>query len=197
MWGQTPSAVRRAQPGCFAGSAVKMLIKGSMTNLNPKTKLAWQSKKALQTILLCLAVFALLGAGDPATRFNEIGHQMMCICGCNQILLECNHVGCPDSDGMRNELMAAVERGDSDSLVEQSFVQKYGPTVLAAPTTKGFDRAAYVIPFAALFFGFGLIVLIIRAWKDRPAPALADGLRPVRGAELEQFRDQAGKETDL
>ena len=151
----------------------------------------------MQTLLLCGFVFAFLGASDPATRFNEIGHQMMCICGCNQILLECNHVGCPDSDGMRNELMAAVSRGDSDSLVEQSFVQKYGPTVLAAPTTKGFDRAAYIIPPVILILGFGLIVGVIRNWKNRPSPALAAGLRPVRGAELEQFREQAGKETDL
>jgi cytochrome c-type biogenesis protein CcmH len=165
--------------------------------LNLFSKLGARTGKAVQAVILSAAVFALLGAGDPATRFNEIGHQMMCICGCNQILLECNHVGCPASDGMRNELMASVERGDSDSLVEQGFVQKYGPTVLAAPTNKGFDRAAYVIPFAALFFGFGLIVLVIRAWKNRPAPAIADGLRPVRGAELEQFRDQARKETDL
>jgi cytochrome c-type biogenesis protein CcmH len=168
-----------------------------MTKANPKTKPAKRSRKPAQILLLSAAIFALLGAGDPATRFNEIGHQMMCICGCNQILLECNHVGCPDSDGMRNELMAAVERGDSDSLVEQSFVQKYGPTVLAAPTTKGFDRAAYIMPFAALILGFGLIVLLIRTWKNRPAPAIAGGLHPIRGAELEQFRDQARKETDL
>ncbi len=154
-------------------------------------------RKSLHISLLCAAVFALLGTSDPATRFSEIGHQMMCICGCNQILLECNHVGCPASDGMRNELMAAVSRGDSDSLVEQSFVQKYGPTVLAAPTARGFDRAAYIIPFVALFFGFGLIALVIRTWKNRPAPAIADGLSPVRGPELEHFRDQAGKETDL
>jgi cytochrome c-type biogenesis protein CcmH len=154
-------------------------------------------RKLAQTLLLCGAVFALAGAGDPATRFNEIGHQMMCACGCNQILLECNHVGCTYSDSMRNELMAAVSRGDSDSLVEQSFVQKYGPTVLAAPTAKGFDRVAYIIPFAALFLGLGLIVLVILAWKNRPAPALADGLHPVQGAELEQFRDQARKDTDL
>jgi cytochrome c-type biogenesis protein CcmH len=154
-------------------------------------------RKATQTFLLCAAMLACLGTSDPATRFSEIGHQMMCICGCNQILLECNHVGCPASDGMRNELMASVTRGDSDSLVEQGFVQKYGPTVLAAPTTKGFDRAAYIMPVAALILGFGLIVLVIRSWKNRPAPALADGLIPVRGAELEQFRDQAQKETDL
>jgi cytochrome c-type biogenesis protein CcmH len=147
--------------------------------------------------VLCLAVFSLAGAGDPATRFNELGHQMMCICGCGQILLECNHVGCPDSDGMRNELMTAVSRGDSDSLVEQSFVQKYGPTVLAAPTTTGFDRTAWIVPFVALAMGLSIVVLVIRAWKNRPAPAIADGLRPVRGAELEQFRDQARKETEL
>ena len=154
-------------------------------------------RKLVQMFVLCLAVFALAGAGDPATRFNELGHQMMCICGCGQILLECNHVGCPDSDGMRNELMTAVTRGDSDSLVEQSFVQKYGPTVLAAPTTSGFDRTAWIVPFVALAMGLSIVVLVIRAWKNRPAPAIADGLRPIRGAELEQFRDQARKETDL
>jgi cytochrome c-type biogenesis protein CcmH len=154
-------------------------------------------RRALHCALLGLAVFALLGAGDPATRFNDLGHQLMCICSCNQILLECNHVGCPDSDGMRNELMAAVTRGDSDSLVSQAFVQKYGPIVLAAPTNTGFDRTAWIMPFAVLILGFGLLIFVVRSWKNRPAPAIAGGLRPIRGAELEQFRDQAGKETDL
>jgi cytochrome c-type biogenesis protein CcmH/NrfF len=155
-------------------------------------------RRALGFGVLCVAVFALMGAGsDPAARFHDLGHQMMCICGCGQILLECNHVGCPDSDGMRNELMAAVTRGDSDSLVEQAFVQKYGPTVLAAPTTAGFDRTAYIVPFVALFFGAGLVMLIVRAWKNRPAPALADGIRPTRNAELEKFREQANRETEL
>src|SRR6267154_6522514 len=124
-----------------------------MKNSNQKSKLTQRLQKAAQTLLLCASIFALLGAGDPATRFTEIGHQMMCICGCNQILLECNHVGCPDSDGMRNELMASVSRGESDSLVEQAFVQKYGPTVLAAPTTIGFNRTAWMAPFVALVFG--------------------------------------------
>jgi cytochrome c-type biogenesis protein CcmH len=154
-------------------------------------------RRLLHCAALSLAIFAFIGAGDPASRFNDIGHQLMCICGCNQILLECNHVGCPDSDGMRNELMTAVTRGDSDSLVEQSFVQKYGPTVLAAPTTSGFDRTAWILPAVALFVGFGLVVFVVRAWKHRPLPALADGVHPARGAELEQFRDQVRKETDL
>ena len=154
-------------------------------------------RRILHCTLLSLAVFALAGAGDPASRFHDLGHQLMCICSCNQVLLECNHVGCPDSDSMRNELQAAITRGDSDSLVQQAFVQKYGPTVLAAPTGTGFDRTAWIMPFVVLVLGFGLIIYVVRLWKNRPAPAIADGLSPLRGAELEQFRDQARKETDL
>jgi len=154
-------------------------------------------RRTLQSTLLCLATFIFLGAGDEAARFEQLGHQLMCICGCHQILLECNHVGCPDSDGMRNELMAAVSRGESDSLVSQAFVQKYGPTVLAAPTTTGFNRTAWIVPFVALAFGLMTVVFVVRSWRNRPAPALADGLHPVRGAELAQFRNQARKETEL
>jgi cytochrome c-type biogenesis protein CcmH len=137
------------------------------------------------------------GAGDPTSRFNELGHGLMCICSCGQILLECNHVGCPDSDGMRNELMVAVSRGDSDSLVQQAFVQKYGPTVLAAPTKQGFDRAAWVMPFVALFVGFGLVVLVVREWKNRPPGPPTGGAPPVSGEQLDKFREQARKDTEL
>jgi len=162
-----------------------------------RSRLRARTSKAVRVVAVSAAVLVAIGAGDSATRFSKIGHRMMCICGCNQILLECNHVGCRDSDGMRNELMVSLTRGDSDSLVEQGFVQKYGPTVLAAPTTDGFDRVAYILPFALLILGFGLIVLVIRAWKNRPAPAIADRLRPVRGPKLIRFRDQARQETDL
>jgi cytochrome c-type biogenesis protein CcmH len=161
----------------------------------------------LQCLLISLAVFLFSGAGDPAASFNEIGHQLMCICGCNQILLECNHVGCPDSDGMRNELMAAVTRGDSDSLVEQAFVQKYGPTVLAAPTTTGFNRTAWIVPFVAMFVGLGVVVIVVRGWRNGSPPGSSGGPQSPPGltgggprpgsADLEQFRDQADKETEL
>src|SRR6202051_338203 len=141
--------------------AIKMsAIKSSTTNSTSKQANA--CRRAIQTLFFGAFVIAVLDAGDPATRFNEIGHQMMCVCGCKQILLECNHVGCPDSDGMRNELLASVTRGDSDSLVEQGFVQKYGPTVLSAPTTRGFDRVAYITPLAALIVSVSLMLLLIR-----------------------------------
>jgi cytochrome c-type biogenesis protein CcmH len=152
-------------------------------------------RRTAQFALLSLALFLFSGASDPSTRFNEIGHQLMCICGCGQILLECNHVGCPDSDGMRNELMAAVNRGDSDSLVQQAFVQKYGPTVLAAPTTAGFNRTAWIFPFVAFGVGVLGVVFLARAWKRRPPSGPPTGGSP--NADLEKFRQQALQETEI
>jgi cytochrome c-type biogenesis protein CcmH/NrfF len=149
-----------------------------------------RTKRVGQLVVLFLTVVLFLGAGDDA-RFNNLGHRLMCVCGCNQILLECNHVGCQYSDRMRGELMAGVERGDSDDLTLQSFVQKYGTTVMAAPTTTGFNRVAWVMPYLALVLGITTVVLVVRTWRMRPLVA------PVRGAELEQFREQARKETQV
>ena len=155
-------------------------------------------RRALHCGLLAIAVIAFSGAGDPASRFNQIGHRLVCVCGaCGELLLECNHVGCTYSDRMRNELMAAVTRGDNDDLIQQAFVQEFGPTVLAAPTTSGFDRAAWVFPLVAFALGVTAVVFVIRAWKNRPTPAPAGGAPPIKAADLEKYRDQAGEETDL
>jgi cytochrome c-type biogenesis protein CcmH len=138
-----------------------------------------------------------MGAGDPDARFRDLGHRMMCTCGCGQILLECNHVGCTTSDKMRNQLVAALDKGNNDDLILQGFVQDYGPTVIAAPTTTGFNRLAWIMPFVVLAGGITLVTYIVRLWKNRPAPALADGITIPRGGELDTLRDQARKETEL
>ena len=154
-------------------------------------------RRGSQATLLCIMLFVFLGAGDESARFNELGHRLMCVCGCKQILLECNHVGCRYSDRMRGELMTARDRGDSDDLTLQALVQKYGTTVMAAPTTTGFNRIAWIMPFVALVGGLAAVVILVRAWKMRPAPLLVDGVRTVSGAQLEHFRKQAQKETEI
>lgn len=154
-------------------------------------------KRTGQFALLVVAVFTFLGVGDEDARFRDIGHHLMCVCSCGQVLLECNHVGCQYSDRMRGELAAALDRGDNDDLTIQFFVQKYGPTVVAAPSTSGFGRVAWIMPFAALLAGMAGLVWIVRSWRSRPTPALADGIQPLQGPELERFREQADKETDL
>jgi cytochrome c-type biogenesis protein CcmH len=153
------------------------------------------SQRVLATALLFLALAFTLGAGDTDARFNRLGHELMCMCGCNQILLECNHVGCTYSDRMRQELMAAIDRGDNDSMVLESFVQKYGNTVLAAPTTTGFNRLAWIMPFAVFTLAMGGVVALVRAWKSRPAAAPAHAAMPPE--RLSALRERARKETEF
>jgi cytochrome c-type biogenesis protein CcmH/NrfF len=150
--------------------------------------------RTIQLFGIAVLAITLLGA-DTDARFGKLGHQMMCMCGCNQILLECNHVGCTYSDRMRNELTAGLERGDSDSLVLQSFVQKYGNTVLAAPTSTGFNVVAWITPFLVFALATGMAVWLVKMWKARPvAQPVA---RPRLGAEeLDALRKRARQETE-
>ena len=154
-----------------------------------------RQKRLIHGAVVLAAIFLFVGAGDDA-RFNDLGHRLMCVCGCHQILLECNHVGCQYSDNMRTELAAAIDRGDNDGLALQSFVQKYGTTVLAAPLKTGFDRVAWITPFVALILGLSTVVLVVRAWRGRPAPAMP-GVEPRSEQELDQFKKQARKDTEL
>lgn len=155
------------------------------------------TKRLAQIFLFMLALPLFLGAGDDTARFNDLGHRLMCACGCRQVLLECNHVGCTYSDRMRDELMAALQRGDNDSLTLQSFVQKYGPTVLAAPSQEGFNRVAWIMPYLALVLGIIGTAVLVRAWRHRPAAA-PSGLSPTTGeAEFDKFRLRARRETEI
>ena len=148
-----------------------------------------------QLTLIAFMAIGFMGADNDA-RFTKLGHQLMCMCGCNQILLECNHVGCPLSERMRNELTAGLERGDSDSLVLQAFVQKYGNTVLAAPTSSGFNVVAWITPFLVLALATAMAVWLVRMWRARPVAQLV--ARPNLGsAELDALRKRAREETEF
>ena len=155
-------------------------------------------QKFLRTIqLLGIAVLAIAFIGaDTDARFNKLGHQLMCMCGCNQVLLECNHVGCAYSERMRGELTASLERGDNDSLALQSFVQKYGNTVLSAPTTTGFNRVAWIMPFAVFAAASALTLWLVRLWKARP-PAQPVARPNLGSDEFDELRKKARKETEF
>lgn len=146
--------------------------------------------------VLCLALVLFPAAGDNSTRIDRLGHQMMCMCGCNQILLECNHVGCTYSDRMRGELTAAVDSGSNDRGVLQSFIDKYGTTVLAAPTGSGFNRVAWIMPYVAFALGVLGLVIVVRSWKGRkPEPVAVN--KGMTSTEIDRLREQARKETEL
>ncbi|HXE89840.1 MAG TPA: cytochrome c-type biogenesis protein CcmH [Terriglobales bacterium] len=145
--------------------------------------------------MLAVLVLALLtlGAGDTTARYQELGNSLMCTCGCRQILLQCNHVGCSASDRMTKELQVALTRGDSDDLIRQAFIQKYGETVLAAPEAKGFNLVAWIMPAVTFLFGTLLVVWVVQRWRMHAATA---GV-PLASPTLDAYRERARRETEL
>lgn len=148
--------------------------------------------KLTQTALLAVAVCFSTGASNSGERFNDLGHRMMCTCGCAQLLGECNHVGCPESGRMRNELSSAIASGLTDQEILSNFAAKYGATVLAAPTTHGFDLVAWVAPFAVFAAALLGTILLVRHWSSGKTAAPAAGADPAMDALRERIR----RETD-
>ncbi len=147
--------------------------------------------------VVVLAMLLLGATTDTGTRFSDLGHRLMCTCGCGQVLLECNHVGCQSSDRMRGELMGAMKRGDNDEQVLASFVEKYGPVVLAAPTKTGFNRVAWLMPYLTLLAGIVVTAGVVRAWRTRSKARPAASSAGVDGATLDTLRRRVHEDTEI
>src|SRR6266852_6695684 len=159
---------------------------------------------------LLLALLLVVGAFAPAPlvispiaaqqtdRAKQIGGKFMCMCGCSQVLTQCNHVGCTTSRSMLKELNQSLASGSSETAITQMFVQEFGTKVYAEPPKSGFSLVAWTLPSIYLIFGTLLVVLVISRWRKH-------ALEPVAGAGsaaaipeelLERARARAARETE-
>jgi cytochrome c-type biogenesis protein CcmH len=168
-------------------------------------------KKFAEILLLCAAIALLVGADEgPDVRFKRLGGKIMCTCGvCTYMLLECNHVGCPNSEQMIGQLHALTGSGHGPGTEKYSSIQPlsndqdvlnwfrrtWGVTAIVEPGTKGFEAWAWIMPVALPLLGVGLVIVTLLAWRSRrrQMPATAARLDP----RLEALRDRARRETEI
>lgn len=155
--------------------------------------------KPAQALLLAVAVCFSLGAADASARMDNLGHRLMCTCGCAQLLGECDHVGCPSRGDEMAELSTGIQTGEADKVILNSFAAKYGATVLAAPRTEGFDLVAWIAPFAVFAAALLGTILLVRRWSETSGAqsravvrAETTGLNP----EEQQRRAEIRRDTD-
>jgi cytochrome c-type biogenesis protein CcmH/NrfF len=150
-------------------------------------------RRWMQAGMVCLLAVVMLGA-NPSSRFDKMGHEMICTCGCGQILLECNHVGCPVSPVMIGELHTQIDGGGSDTLIFNWFEAKYGATVLAAPIRGGFDNVAWIAPMAVFLLATEGLGFLIRLWTQRSGRQVAlNAAGPAVGDD--SLRERIRRET--
>lgn len=153
-------------------------------------------KRSLQFLALVLVAITMMGASDSSTtKLDRVGHKLVCQCDCGQILMECNHVGCPVSGPMIEELRTqlAAQPTQTETAVLNWFVNKYGAIVLAAPIRGGFDIVAWIAPFAILLLGGLAVVYILRHWRRKHVRLLVEA---PTAAPTDAVRARIRQDTD-
>jgi cytochrome c-type biogenesis protein CcmH len=155
---------------------------------------------AVTLVLALSASSALLSshAQTQADRVKQIGGKFMCMCSCNQVLTQCNHVGCPTSASMLKELNQAVARGDSETAISSAFVQEFGTKVYAEPPKSGLSLVAWTLPSIYLLLGTVLVIFVIWRWRSRAmlTPASPDRAPGISAQDLERARRRVAQETE-
>ena len=104
--------------------------------------------------IVALAASVVILAGSAAKVFAavllaDIENAIMCECDdkCGKVLINCN---CSTSDKHRATIKKQIESGLTKEQIVKSYVDKYGERALSAPTMKGFNLTAWIMPFAAI-----------------------------------------------
>ena len=145
------------------------------------------------------ALFSSRAQAQQTSRAKQIGGKFMCMCTCNQVLTQCNHVGCTTSASMLKELDGWVARGDSETVITSAFVQEFGTKVYAEPPRSGLSLVAWSLPTVYLLLGTLLVIFVIWRWRSRALlrPASVAGRQAgVSAQDLERARRRVAQETE-
>lgn len=124
-------------------------------------------------LLVALLVFGARGwAQDTAggeAAFRRVSNRLLCQCGCNYMVLSCNHVDCPSATYIRRTVQTSLAAGKDEDAIVAGFVEQYGAKILPEPPRQGFSWMAWIMPFAVLLLGGGAVSFVLWRWKRGPS----------------------------
>jgi cytochrome c-type biogenesis protein CcmH len=75
---------------------------------------------------------------------------------------------------MRQVVREQLAAGRSGEEVKAYFVSRYGEWILLEPKARGANLLVYVLPFALLLGGAGVIVMSVRRWMRHSPESQSD-----------------------
>ena len=193
-----------------------VLALGTLIALLPESSFAFAAARApggAATTLPVLVLLLLLPAASlraqhvesaqtvpviPRTDLERKLHRgIICMCGTcgRQLVGECS---CGYAARMRAEIAGLVESGRTEQEIIAYYIQKYGSQEpLAAPIDKGFNRLAWLLPYALGGLGACTVGLVARRWSRRErAPATALEAPEAADPQLERKLDDELRDLD-
>jgi cytochrome c-type biogenesis protein CcmH/NrfF len=84
-------------------------------------------------------------------------------------LNQCPHLDCAEKAEMQAFIKKEIADGKDETAILQDISIRYGVQALTAPPAKGFNLAIWILPGVGLLAGLGIVVVIVRRWKRKPA----------------------------
>jgi len=99
---------------------------------------------------------------------DQMRHEIVCICNCgHRLIAECN---CGLAAQMRDQLATQIKAGQGRDAIRAYFVKTYGSQEpLGAPLDEGFNRLAWLFPYALGATGIVAIGFAAFKWTKQPA----------------------------
>lgn len=154
-------------------------------------------------LLLPLGLIVFFGlllhpdTGMTALRLQEITVELMCQCGCTKVLADCT---CGTAADMQAAIQKMIDNGQSKKDILAYYVSQFGEKILSAPTKKGFNLAAWIVPFLAVGAGGTAVYFVVLSWagpgRKRELPASEEAGPAVVPARLQEQLERDLKSLD-
>jgi cytochrome c-type biogenesis protein CcmH len=99
----------------------------------------------------------------PQTSLPTIERQVMCV----TCKIPLNVAESAQASRERVLIRGLIAEGRSEAQIKHTLVFEYGPAVLALPSAKGFDLAAYLVPAAVVLALVALLAVLLPGWRRR------------------------------
>ena len=152
---------------------------------SPASRRFARPSAAALLVLVALALLPATGLASPASM-PAIERQVMCV----TCKIPLNVAESPQANRERAFIRGLIAHGRSEAQIKHALVEEYGSAVLALPSAKGFDLAAYLVPASVVLALAGVLAVLLPGWRRQArAQRERDGeptpLSPADAARLQ------------
>ena len=120
-------------------------------------------KRLTPALFIMMTGFSALVPAQKSVTIDKIKNSLICTCECSMTVNACQgSMACSSAEKLNSEAKALVEKGLSEQEILTVFIDRYGEKILAAPTKKGFNLLAWILPYILFILAGSGIVYLLR-----------------------------------
>jgi cytochrome c-type biogenesis protein CcmH len=147
-------------------------------------------RSSLLVFVIAVAALAQTASEKPSVDVRRVGARLQCQCGgCKDSVATCSMLECHFSKPAKERIAQMQSVGMSDDQIVQAFVRDYGAVIYLSPP----NAFGWIVPYACVGLGLGLILLFIRKYKAKPMTNL--GTVEPEDPELAKYQEQIDQDT--